>query len=466
MRWLRKSSLRRTLIVQLLACQIGVLLLAVVLLAAFLINAGLGGVVVDPEVTEIVARAISRDADGRLKLVETEELQELRRSVPDLWLVARDAQGNMLSHGSVPEPYQMFGTHLDKLAFADIRDAVAPYALAAVVRKASGPAGELNVLAGTRMFSTTYIVMVLSNLVLIPVVIVLVLITVISVPWIVGRSLSSLSLVAQRAGAIDIDRRGDRLPEAGVPGEVQPLVQAVNGALHRLDEGYERQQRFMLDAAHELRTPIAILQTRLETMPEGAFRNRLLVDAGRIAALAEQMLDLQRLDHGKAAFTAVDLVSLCRQVAADLAPLAIADGYELSFEAGEDRVIVKGDAGALERAVVNLVQNAIEHGGQKGLILVRVTGDGIIEISDEGTGIPFDERERIFEPFHRLRPRDRGAGLGLNLVRDIVSRHGGHVSVADAPGGGACFSIALPKDASRKPSDLVSLRKHQAKAAL
>ncbi|MBN9216534.1 MAG: HAMP domain-containing histidine kinase [Mesorhizobium sp.] len=467
MKWLRKNSLRRTLIIQLLLCQIGVLMLAAVLLIAFLVKAGLGGVVVDPEVAEIAARAIERGADGRLKLVETDELHELRQSVPDIWFVARDEQGNMISHGPVPEPYRMFGMHLDKVAFADIRDAVPPYSLAAVVRRASGPAGEFNILAGGRMFSIAYIVLVLSNLLMIPFVILLVLITVVSIPWIVGRSLSSLSMIVQRAGKIDVDRRGDRLPEAGVPTEVQPLVQAVNGALQRLDEGYERQQRFMLDAAHELRTPIAILQTRLETMPESAFRNRLMVDAGRIAALAEQMLDLQRLDHGRAAFVDVNLVSLCRQVAADLAPLAIADGYELSFEASEDRVIVKGDASALERAVVNLVQNAIEHGGQRGLILVRVCGTGLIEVSDQGTGIPFEERERIFEPFHRLQPRDRGAGLGLNLVREIVGRHGGHVSVSDAPGGGACFSIALRIDPAGSGSgNVVPLRRRPAKAAI
>ncbi len=441
--WLRRNSLRRTLIIQLLACQIGVLLLAAVLLVAFIVNAGLGGVVVDPQVAEIAARAIARNPDGSLKFDETEEVAELRQSVPDLWFVARDEHGNMISHGPVPEIYRAFGANLDKVAFADIRDAVPPYSLAAVVRRASGPAGEFNILAGGRMFSIAYVVLVLSNLLMIPFVIVLVLITVVSIPWIVGRSLASLSMVAQRARAIDIDRRGDRLPEAGVPAEVQPLVQAVNGALHRLDEGYERQQRFMLDAAHELRTPIAILQTRLETMADGALRNRLLADAGRIAGLAEQMLDLQRLDHARTAFASIDLVPLCRQVAADLAPLAIADGYELSFEAEQRSVIVAGDPGALERAVVNLVQNAIEHSGQRGAILVRVAVDRVIEVTDEGPGIPQEERERIFEPFHRLQPRDRGAGLGLNLVREIVARHGGHVSVADAPRGGACFRIVL-----------------------
>ncbi len=251
--------------------------------------------------------------------------------------------------------------------------------------------------------------------------------------------------MAAHAGEIDIDRRGTRLSVDKIPAEVGPLVHAINGALQRLDEGYEQHQRFLSDAAHELRTPIAILQTRLEILEPGPIRTRLMLDAGRIAALAEQLLDVQRLDRTNDNFVPVELGELCQRVAADLAPLAIATGYDLSLDIHDPDVTVMGDPGALVRAVTNLVQNAIEHAGRQGAITVRVERGGVIEVSDDGPGIPEEERDKIFAPFYRLQPQERGAGLGLNLVRDIVHRHGGEVSAVSRPQGGACLRIILPE---------------------
>ncbi|EJN04940.1 HAMP domain-containing sensor histidine kinase [Phyllobacterium sp. YR531] len=439
-----RNSLKRRLIWQLLLFQVVLLFLFVLALVALLVRADLGGALVDPEVTEIAARAMVRDENGHLRLDETEELKALRNAVPDFWFVARSDRGEVITVGDVPPVYQSMAKHLDRVSFADIRDMVQPYTYSAVIRKTSGPAGGFTVLGEGRLFSLTFVVLFLSNLLMIPILLILTLITIIAIPWIVTRAFSGLAVVAGQAEEIDIDRRGDRLPENNVPAEVRPLVHAVNGALQRLDAGYERHQRFILDAAHELRTPIAILQTRVETMPANPLRTRLLADTGRIAALAEQLLDLQRLDRDKASFKRVDLAVICKRVAADLAPLAIASGYELSVEAGVSGVFVMGDTGALERAVINLVQNAIEYGGQQGDITIRVERDGVIEVSDEGSGIPVSEREQVFEPFYRLHPRDHGAGLGLNLVKEIVSRHNGHVTIVDGISSGACFRITIP----------------------
>jgi signal transduction histidine kinase len=102
---------------------------------------------------------------------------------------------------------------------------------------------------------------------------------------------------------------------------------------------------------------------------------------------------------------------------------------ELSFSADRDRIPVQGDAGALERVVSNLVRNAIEHGGGQGSIRVVASYPNVIEVSDEGPGIPADHREEVFEPFYRASPKRSGAGLGLNLVKQIVQRHGGDVSI-------------------------------------
>jgi len=286
-------------------------------------------------------------------------------------------------------------------------------------------------------------------LVILPSFALMTLTTLFATPSVVRRALARLGEVAAEAEQIHIDRRGTRLSIERVPSEVIPLVKAVNDALGRLDEGYERQQRFLLDAAHELRTPIAILQTRLESLPDGAQKTRLLEDGARLASLAEQLLDLQRLNpQNGAAGTVIDLVDVARHVAADLAPLAIAAGYELSLDSETETFAVIGDQGALERAVANLVQNAIEHGGRRGAIRIDVGRGGTVDVSDEGKGIPAEHRERIFEPFHRLQPRTRGAGLGLNLVRSIIQRHGGDVAVLPGSSGGACFRITLP--AARK----------------
>jgi signal transduction histidine kinase len=263
-------------------------------------------------------------------------------------------------------------------------------------------------------------------------------------PWVVRGALSSLGRAATAAGQIDIDKRGVQLPLDGVPKEVTPLVTAVNAALARLDTGYERHKRFLSDAAHELRTPVAILNTRLAALPATPERARLLQDAARLSTLADQLLDLQRLDRLGEQFGSVDLVAVARNVVVDLAPIAFAAGYEMSFEPAREKLTVRGDRTAIERALMNLIQNAIDHGGKAGRITISVRPPATIEVLDEGDGVPTFERERIFEPFYRLHPQDHGAGLGLNLVRDLMHLHGGKVEVSDSKAGGACFRMTFP----------------------
>jgi signal transduction histidine kinase len=278
-----------------------------------------------------------------------------------------------------------------------------------------------------------------------PLVVLMALATMIATPIVIRRALEGLQATAGEAAQININQRGARLSAERVPEEVRPLVNAVNDALGRLDDGYERQSRFLTDAAHELRTPIAILNTRLESFPASPENARLMEDVARLSILAEQLLDLERLKRGSYQFAPVDLVRLGERVAANLAPLAIAGGYKLSLEVQENPVVVMGDQSALERAVVNLVQNAIEHGGHRGTITLSVQSRGVVEVTDEGPGISVEDRERIFEPFHRLETRDRGVGLGLNLVREIAELHKGSIVVLDGGKGGARFRMSLPQ---------------------
>jgi signal transduction histidine kinase len=436
-------SLKKRLIWHILTFQVLLLVAVIAGFMALLIRADLGGMILDAGSASIAAGAVEVGSDQKLKLKDTPELRAMRAETPGFWFVVRNERGETVQSGPVPDAYRSIGEHLDRVTFADIRDGMAPYMLSAIARVVQTERGTYTVLTGGgRLWSASFAVFFLTNLLLLPIVLILVLIPAFAIPIIVRRAFASLAEVADHAKSIDVDRRGARLPDGRVPGEVRPLVEAVNGALQRLDEGYERRQRFIMDAAHELRTPVAILQTRLEGMDFGPLRSRLLVDTARIAGLAEQLLDLERIDRDSAHFASIDLVSLCRDVAADLAPLALSAGCDISFTHGPEQVSARGDAGALERAVTNLVRNAIEHAG--GLISIHVERGGIIEVSDAGPGIPESERERIFEPFHRLQPRDHGAGLGLHLVSEIVSRHKGHISVVCAPTGGACFRMTLP----------------------
>jgi signal transduction histidine kinase len=250
------------------------------------------------------------------------------------------------------------------------------------------------------------------------------------IPIIVRKALSGIKATTAKAATIDATTLGVRLPSAGVVDEIKPLVTAINLALTRIDEDVARRARFLADAAHELKTPIAILQTRLEVFSPGDDKTRLLLDVARLGATAEQLLDIQRFASIQS-WEVVDVVSLCETVAADLAPLAIAGGYELEFETEVSSFTITGDYSSLERAVTNLVRNAIEHSGGHGRIRIEVSKNGVIEVSDEGQGIPVEEREKVFEPFYRVKPKPTGAGLGLSLVRQIAKTHCGHVTLLD-----------------------------------
>lgn len=459
MRVSRPSSLKRRLIVRLLAFQIGVLVIFGVGVAVYVAVQEGDRALVEPDFTEIAASAIVRDAQGRLQIADTEELRAARRAAPDLWFVARSDRGERIAYNTVPDAYKGIARDFDNVSQAYIKEPTPPYRRAASIRSVDGPAGRFTILAKSRagdwsvdlttarsgliafgtgsLLDTMLMLLFVSSLIMIPFLVLLAIITIVATPLIVRRAFVRLSAVAGEASRINIDRRGVRLPSDGIPSEIVPLVEAMNGALCRLDEGYDRHQRFLADAAHELRTPIAILQAKIEASGDANPVWRLRRDVARLALLAEQMLDLQRIDRVAPLNTAVDLAALAQQVVADLAPLVISEGGDLEF-VDLDGTWVQGDPSAIARVLANLIQNAIEHGGRR--VVVRLTG-AAIEVEDDGPGIPAAERERVFEPFHRLRPRDTGSGLGLNLVRQVMSRHGGSVEALESATGGTIMRL-------------------------
>jgi signal transduction histidine kinase len=403
-----------------------------------------------------IAASVQRDEAGQLRLTPTLQLMKVEeKDGLGLWFIVLDTDGREVRYGQVPvdlEPVaarlpSTLGAYADgavqEIAFADRRSGGAAE-LTAMAARLPSPVGDVRIMFGIRPQEGAFFIEVLDDLevVFLPFLAFTLFTAFVSVPILVRRALRSLDRITEIAASIDVDRRGQRLPVDNVPQEVLPLVDAVNTALARLDHGYTQQKRFLADAAHELRTPIAILHTNLEAMPNSRQQQKLLNDVGRLANTAEQLLDLHRMDYGIQGMEEVDLVHICQMAVGDLAPNAIAAGYELSFSADRKRITVNGDAGALERVVSNLIRNAVEHGGGQGSIRVTASHPNVIEVIDEGPGIPADQREEVFEPFYRVSPKPRGAGLGLNLVKQIVQRHGGEVTVV-ATDRGAHFRVIL-----------------------
>lgn len=431
------SSLRRPLIIYPLVVNFTILVVSFAIIIAVAIRFDSGGPYADEQIIPVMAGAIARDDTGQLSVAMTPELAELRSRSPQLWFVAEDDSGRSVSFGTVPRQYASFVGQLSELSFAQLRDRHPPYELAAVVRRQKTDIGMLTILGHGELSDLNLTVILASNVIVLPIFMVLALTSLLVTPWIVRRSLAGVRRIAREAEAIDAHTRGRALSEDQAPREIAPLVIAFNAALRRLDEDHERQRRFLGFAAHELRTPVAVLRSRVESSESEETRS-LAGDIQRLATLAEQLLDLQRMDHHKH-LEPFDLAALVRETVGELAPLMIASGKTIGVEVAGNGPFI-GDAPAVERVVMNLVQNAAQHGGQH--ITVRVTDRGF-EVEDDGPGVPPDERERIFEPFYRLQPSVTGSGLGLSLVKEVVARHDGRVDIHDAPDGGTIVSVEL-----------------------
>jgi signal transduction histidine kinase len=376
----------------------------------------------------VIAGAASRDENSRLQLQETPALRGLKEENPKLWYVASTTDGNSVSFGSVPLAYAELARIVHLFNDADIRGSAATSEIA-TIENAETPVGELRILFGgvadkgsplLALLSRAYPIYVSLLAIALPAIF-------LTVPQIVGRALARVSDVAQKASEIEPRRPQARLPVEGIPKEVAPLVIAFNGALERLENEFRKRERFLIDAAHELRTPIAIMQTRIDGMPEGQERKRLLADVARLAHTAEQLLAFERNDQALDVRQKVDLVEIAQSVVADLAPLAIGAGYQISFQSDVKTIARHASPSGVERAISNLVRNAIDYGGGRGAITVAVSADGEVTVGDQGSGIPSEHQELIFEPFYRVTPSSSGAGLGLSLVKQIVTSHDGQV---------------------------------------
>jgi signal transduction histidine kinase len=265
--------------------------------------------------------------------------------------------------------------------------------------------------------------------------------------WGIRRSLRPLREASDRAQAISPGDLSARLPLDGLPTEVRPLAAAVNAAFDRLEQAFALQRQFTANAAHELRTPLAIVTARLDAMPGDGQLSELRTDVQRMNRLVEQLLCVARLDALTLDVSQpVDLADTAAEVVGYLAPLAIAQRRTISLAAPERPVLVRGNRPAIADALRNLIENGLAHAPPDTDIAVMVSADGGLSVADCGDGIAPADRAHVFERFWRGRQRrGGGAGLGLAIVADIIKSHQGSISVGENQPRGARFDLHFQK---------------------
>jgi len=264
--------------------------------------------------------------------------------------------------------------------------------------------------------------------------------------FIMRRAIAPLRLASSRAAMISSQRPEIRLPADGMPSELVPLLTAVNDGLDRLDVALEAQRRFTADAAHELLTPLAVLQSRIDTMEDETEATDLRRDVSTVSEVVTQLLQLSELETLEPQPGVVaDIGAVCSEVATELQPIAGKEEKTLVLTKPENAVVVQGHERIWARVLRNIVANAIAHTRPNSAVDIVVTEDGTVSIADKGPGIRPEDRARVFDRFWRgAAESDRsGAGLGLAIVKQSVEAFGGTVEVSDAPDGGALFTIRL-----------------------
>ncbi|ATQ69357.1 MULTISPECIES: sensor histidine kinase [Methylosinus] len=450
-------SLARRIVIYLVAAQ----LLAFLLGWVMTLGLGMAGVELFATTWDELAKAraekqvvasVARAADGAIVLAPTPELQAEQRRAPDMKIAAFDMQKRPLAGSSaelVAVLRHLIGispTHVHFVLPGD--ESSTPLGL---MEPKWTPYGRIHIAVYGQKFRwddlidawqrefrwlNIYVVMAVS-------------LSTATAWFAMRRGMRPLHAVAREAELIDMDSLHQRLTSSLVPTEITPLVRAMNEALERLDLGTARQRRFTANAAHELRTPVAVLTARLDAPEEASFKSDLKRDAHRIKYIVEQLLATLRAGEQPALLAErVDLGAVTRAVVDDAALLAIRDDKQIEFIGAPAPVEVRGNGAAIAAVVGNLIDNALRAEPENGEIVVRIGEDATVSVADHGPGIPESERLMIFEPFWRKNEATPGAGLGLAIAKDLVEKHRGRIWVEETPGGGATFKLSFPHPAA------------------
>jgi heavy metal sensor kinase len=276
----------------------------------------------------------------------------------------------------------------------------------------------------------------------------------------VRRALTPVEQITRAAERITQHNLSERLPVSITGDELERLSISLNRMITRLDDAFQNSKRFVADASHDLRTPLTILRGELENFAEDArldleMRERaasLLEEVVHLGKIVEQLFTLSRLDAGEAQteWTRFDLSELSRTTADQMSLLAEDKKISISCDAGQP-LPVQGNRVRLKQVVVNLLDNAIKYTPEKGAIQLRVlasNGHAVLEVQDNGIGIPPDALPHVFERFYRVDPArsadSESAGLGLAIVKAICIAHGAEVEAQSAVGSGSCFRVKFP----------------------
>lgn len=277
----------------------------------------------------------------------------------------------------------------------------------------------------------------------------------IAIAYGVGRSLEPVSRLRDRLSerqALDLSP----VPLEGTPAELRPFLDEINSLLQRLSEAVEAQSRFVADAAHQLRTPIAGIRAQAEAALGSERHEDARHALARIAQstqimgdLVQKLLMLARIDAAENTLhlSRLDSGDLMRVVAREWVPQALVKGVEIGFEMKQgDKTWVMGDAQLLREMLANLIDNSLRYGGTRITLAVRGSEQGVSwQVSDNGPGIPESQRSDVFAPFRRLSGSVDGAGLGLAIVQRIAQLHGAAVRLdAGEGGGGLVASVRFP----------------------
>jgi heavy metal sensor kinase len=276
----------------------------------------------------------------------------------------------------------------------------------------------------------------------------------------VRRALNPVNQIAHKAEDISQHNLSERLPVVHSGDEIEHLSVSLNNMIARLEDAIQTSKQFVADASHELRTPLTVLRGELETLAQDVqlraqtreSLGSLLEEVDRLAEVVESLLALSKLDAGEAIaeWVRFDLGELVTTTAEQMSLLAEDKGIRVECDA-EPAVCVEGDRSRMKQVVVNLLDNAIKYTPNGGNIVLRIARDGdtaVLEVVDNGIGIPAEALPHMFKRFFRVddsRSRDQGgAGLGLSIVKSICAAQGAEVDVTSQPGGGSCFRVRQP----------------------
>jgi signal transduction histidine kinase len=272
---------------------------------------------------------------------------------------------------------------------------------------------------------------------------------------IIRRALRPVRDASALVRTLNPQRLDIRVPEAELPSEVRPLATAVNAALDRVVASYRTQRDFTADAAHELRTPIALARMRIEAVDDEALRADLKRDLDQLGRTVGQLLEIAELDGVLPAMDeAVDLRAVAAETVSAIAPLVFRRRQSIALTGSEGPVMVRGNAGLILRALRGLVENATTHTPERTVIEVDVGTSGTISVIDDGPGIADADRELVFRRFWRGdRSAENSSGLGLAIVSRIAEAHGASVTLQTQPGETVFrirFPVADELDSNRK----------------